>query len=65
MTNLEETYNLLWSRLDTTVPSQGFPTEKDQLFYLERDLDRKIQLLMVASIIDLGKKLEKSLDTSA
>lgn len=63
MNSLEETYSLLWSRLDDAKPKNGFATEKDMLFYMERDLDRKIQLLMVAALIDLGKKMEISLDS--
>lgn len=48
--------------LEGTRPGE-FQTQKDQLFYLERDLDRKIQLLMVAALIEISEKLD--VDTGA
>lgn len=57
MSELRETYKILWGMLEGTRPGE-FQTQKDKLFYLERDLDRKIQLLMVAALIEISERLD-------
>lgn len=60
MSDLRTAYQSLWNSLETTKPSE-FQNQKEMLFYRERDLDRKIQLLMVAALIELVEK--KDVDT--
>jgi hypothetical protein len=65
MSELRDTYAILWNQLPGTQPS-GFVSEKESKFYMERDLDRKISLLQIAVLIEIAERLaENGIDTGA
>jgi len=58
---LTEVYNAIWQGLNNNVPANGYQTTgaKELAFWQERDTDRKIQLLIAATLIELVARLER------
>ena len=59
MSDISDAYHSLWNQLELVRPSLGFANEKDRLFFMERDLDRKISLLQIATLIEISNNLGK------
>ncbi len=57
---LSEVFTEIWSGLSSNYPANGYSTTeaKELAFWKERDTDRKIQLLIAASLIELVARLE-------